>query len=220
MFKKIIIYSVLCLLLVATTDISLAQSTYDETGYVQVKDHSGTLSLGQIEKLENCVSANIGNEDGTVTPLDVIVEVDEVTPINTRFSLEEGKTYIMTVSASSDKTITDSGSVNWSEGVKATANLKMVWTDVKGTKNIIKTVTGTMTLTKGHIQNSKLHWGDDPQRLKDVNSVSGAVTKLTYSPNFESQSLFGTVTARYQTWFTETGNLRPLTVTVTPTIFD
>lgn len=102
--------------------------------------------------------------------------------------------YIVEVNATSKPEI-ESKKYN-SNGIDVTMHLTMVWLDVKGTKNVLQTLSGSNTLTKGTITSGTIYWGDTASELRG--SASVGKNSFSKSINYTSQDGFGRLYGMYK----------------------
>lgn len=164
-----------------TTDIS-------DDPKVTLVNLSTKITTQELDKIMDSVGAKMVMKDGTVIPIDCVVTVEDVTeeisPVS-QYSASSEKSYRVTVQAdATDKTSDDKGKQSGSD-YDISATLKMTWTDGSGTNNILKDVSGTLTVVKGTVSSGQLRWGDGmTSALIWAKRDVGAKSSFSYSPNF------------------------------------
>lgn len=103
-----------------------------------------------------------------------------------RISSMDENSYKVTVStsASEDKIVSDSGYTNGT-GYHVSATLQLIWTDVFGLDNVIKKVSGTLTVLEGTVSDdSYVEWGNGWASIFTWTSKKvGDASSFAYYPN-------------------------------------
>lgn len=177
---------------------AFAGNIEDGQANIDIVNLSSNISEDEIQEITANVSANLVYKDGSEVPVDTIVTIEDVSTVNsktrTMFNETDSKSYKVTVSASANtdnnsntnssrKIDSDSADKNTSK-VVASATLQLIWTDKSGLNNVLNTVSGTKTVTKGSVSSATLKYGDGSRssilwttkNVKYMNSFS-------YTPN-------------------------------------
>lgn len=193
MFKKFVSFalaSVICLSLNGPA-LALDDSIVTDSD-ITVINLSERITPQELQEIASCVTAQITKEDGTVVPVEATITVedlsveDSVYSTYSKMSSIEGNSYKITLNAvaSEDKIDTDSGAQNGT-GYNVAATLQLIWTDVFGVDNIIKEVSGTLTILKGTVdEDSFVEWGDAWEgALRWTSRKVGTKPSFAYYPN-------------------------------------
>lgn len=177
---------------------------------VKVVNLAKNISPESIQEIVNDVSATLVHTDGSVVQLETTITIEDVTQTPLRM-LEAPSANTYQVRATS-KVESDSDNKN-DEGVSASIHLSMRWTDVPGPQNILESLWGSVDLSKGRIESSRVQYGD---ALRGGRTTKNLGTQTSFSLNLNS--LETSPTAVYQVYFV--GASFYLNVSVTPSIWD
>ena len=206
----------LCLVLVMCLSIcapafaandSECANNHEPEAIVNIVNHSKHITSQQISEITQSSGAYIVNSDGSITPVEATVIIEDMsTPVSLcgySANTTNNPSYKVTINAKVDgvdKVSSDSDDLN-KAGITATATLEMVWTDCPGTENIIKTVSGALKVYKGTVTSGTVEWGDG------FRSAVGYVTRDVGSRrsfSFTANKTALTPCARYYVKFAET----------------
>ncbi len=190
MFKKTIAL-LLAITVFASMGISaFAFSTDDvtNTANVTVVNCSQSITAQQITEIKEAVDSYVILNDGTKVPAESVVTIEDVsTDEYSCYSLSPNNTYKVSVQAraSTDKIVSDNDYKNKGE-TNASITLEMVWTDVTGPNNVLKEVSGTLSVIKGTVVSGEVKWGDSIMGGNWAKRDVGSSSSFSYTPDFST----------------------------------
>lgn len=209
MIKKFVSAILAMALCVGATGTALAATP--ENTNVQVINRSSKISQQAINELVNDVSASLTYKDGTTVPVETTVVVEDVDSYVAKArGFNENNTYRVTAET---KVESDSDNKN-DEGVNASVNISLYWQDRLGVNNYFESVEGGISLIKGSIRSSTLHYGGLESGYTMYTKNLG--TKKSFDVNVGMYVL--TPTASYHVQFDNA--IFELNVSVTPSVLD
>lgn len=156
---------------------------------VTVVNLSKSIAPQTLQEIVDSTGAQLVTDDGTIIPIDSVVTIEDcsVAEFSSLKNVSpEQDAYKVTVSttASDDKVVSDSGDKNGAE-FNVSATLQLIWVDGPGLDNVIKKVSGTLTILKGKVKDATyVEWGNGWQSaLNWTTKRIGDKSSFTYYPN-------------------------------------